>query len=278
MKNKFILLLLFLIPRKGFCFNEESKDKFNQKIDSINYFLSVYDTLSPFSPNPNINELIYSVQEEITTRLLEILNDNRIILYEIDTIFMHNSLQIARSEDRRVYLLSFDQKTGGTYQPSTNIIHYRLKNGSVKAEIFGGVEEGGLGENGDNSERYGTSNFGGIFTLDSIQHFYLTIGGVKGCGTCIGVFAVSIKLDSSEFSARTITSFDGRYHNLEEFDFYPQTKEIKYDFWNGDPGDSLYGSEDLYPGYRKRIKGKLRYIDGNFIPVESCEYWEEIGK
>ena len=133
--------------------SKNKKDDISQEIVEINTLLKFYETLSPFSDNDNWFDLIDSISNEITTRLLKILNDKRIVNYSIETLLYQNEISISKSSDNRIFFFSIDEKTGGSYRTSKTIIHYRLLNGTVNAEFFGG----------ESSEALATSTYDQVF-------------------------------------------------------------------------------------------------------------------
>ena len=237
------------------------KDDFKIQIDSINYFLQCYDTLKPNSDGESNIEIISSVQGEITERLLKILNDKRILEYQIENLFKSNDLYITKSDDNKIYFLSIEEKTGGSYRSSITIIHYRLKNGTFKSEYYGG-----------NNEESSIPVFGKPYLIDSLNQKYFMIGGVETCNTCHFSAAMTLQLDSSYCNINTIFQFDGRYDDLEIIEYDTLTKVFSYEFFSSSNDDLLYGDSNIPLGFRKRFIGKFVYHDGDFIQIENCEY------
>lgn len=259
----FILLLLTIqIYGQQRKIKKNKKDNIIQKIEEINSLLNYYGTLSPFSENENQFELIDSINNSITTLLLKILNDNRITNYPIETLLNQNEIFISKSNDNRVFLFSLDNKTGGSYRPSTTIIHYRLSNGTVKANIF----------EGEASEIIATSSYNQIFLLDSINNKYFAIGGVQTCNTCIASVAITIQLDSCSYKIDLIANYDGRYYDLIAFEFDSIEKVFFYEYYSADNGDSLYESNNVNDQFRLKHKSKFKFIDGEFFEIEKCVF------
>lgn len=244
---------------------KNKKDDITQKIEEINSLLKFYRTLSPFSDNDNSYKLIDSIGNCITTRLLKILNDKRIINYPIETLLDQNELSISKSNDNKVYFFSIDEKTGGSYKTSKTIIHYRLANGYVKANYFGG----------EDSEILATSTYEQVFLLDSLSQKYFVIGGVRTCNVCYASLAFTIKLDSIEYQTDLIALFDGRDNNLEVFEYDSIEKLFSYEYYAADNEDSLYQDNNNNGQFQHRFKSKFKFINGAFLEIEKCEFWDK---
>lgn len=263
-----ILILSFLsIQTYGQVSNNKpiKKNDFIKQVEKINILLKQYETLTPFSDNENSFELIDSVSTEITTRLLKVLNDKRILNYQIETLFTEEELMISKSDDNKIYFFSIDEKTGGSYRTSKTIIHYRLPNGIVKAEFFSGKA----------SEVLATSTYGQIYLLDSLTQKYFVIGGVQVCNTCKVLLALTIQLDTNSINTELIAQYDGRYYDLKTFDFDSLSKEFNYEFYAADNDDSLYGGDNEKEGLKHRYKSKFKYLNGEFSEIEKYEFWDK---
>lgn len=244
---------------------KNKKDNITQKIEEINSLLKFYETLSPFSDNDNRFELIDSISNSITTILLKILNDKRIINYPIETLLNQKEISISKSNDNKIFFFSIDEKTGGSYRTIKTIIHYRLSNGSVKAEFFGGELSGALA----------TSTYGEVFLLDSLNQKYFVIGGVRTCNVCYASLAITIKLDSSGYQTDLIAQYDGRDNYLEVFEYDNTYKVFSYEFYAADNDDSLFGGNNEKEQLQHKFKSKFKFINGAFIEIEKCEFWDK---
>lgn len=245
--------------------NQKKKDDFIQQVEKINYFLKQYDTLSPFSDNDNRFELIDSISAEITSRLLKVLNDKRVINYQIENLLVRDEIMISKSADNNIYFFSIDEKTGGTARTSKTIIHYRLANGFVKADFF----------DGQPSELLATSTFGQIFLLDSLAKKYFVIGSFATCGTCIASLAITLQLDSDSISTQLIAQYDGRYYDLLVFDYDNELKEFNYEYYSDNNDYSLDGTDNKKSGLSHRYKNKFKYLNGVFIEIEKSDFLEK---
>jgi hypothetical protein len=91
MKRIFTLMVMLLFAIFSFGQGKtktspKKKDDFLLKIDRINKSLAFYGDLSPFSDNDNRFELIDSTRDEITGQLLDVLNDKRIVKYQMEKL------------------------------------------------------------------------------------------------------------------------------------------------------------------------------------------------
>lgn len=245
--------------------NQNKIDDFSQQVEMINVLLSQYDTLSPFSDDKNRFGLIDSLNNEIISRLLKVLNDERILNYQIESLFAEDELMISKSADNRVYFLSIDEKTGGSYRTSKTIIHYRLLNGAVKADLFGGEE----------SEALATSTYGEIYLLDDLSQKYFVIGGVQVCNTCNVSLAFTLQIDTDSINTDLVAIYDGRHHDLEVFNYNSELMEFDLEYFSADNDDALYGGDNQLIGLKHRYKSKFKYEGGEFVEIEKSEFWDK---
>jgi hypothetical protein len=265
----FIIIILLFITIEGNAQGTKKehrlkKDNFKIQIDSINYFLQRYDTLSPFSDHENIYDIISLTRQEITTRLLNVLNDKKILEYQIENLFTSSELTISKSDDNKIYFLSIDEKTGGSYRTSITIIHYRLRNGVFKSEYYGGDPEGSS-----------SSTYGQPYLIDSMNQKYFIIGSVQTCNTCNLSSAMTLKIDSNSYKVNTVFQFEGRYYDLEIFDYNEVDKVFSYEYSSSEQDDSLYGDGDIPLGFRRKYRGKFKYYNGEFLQIENCEFLDK---
>jgi hypothetical protein len=245
--------------------SKNGKDDISQKIAEINNLLKYYGTLSPFSDNDNRFELIDSIGSGITTRLLKILNDKRIINYSIETLLSQSEISISKSNDNKIFFFSIDEKTGGSYRTSKTIMHYRFTNGTVKADFF----------SGEASEALATSTYGQVFLLDSLNQKYFVIGSVHTCNTCNASLAITIKLDTNSYQTDLIALYNGRYYDLKLFEYDSIEKVFSYEYYTADNEDSLYGGNNENGQLQHKFKSKFKFINGAFLEIEKCELWDK---
>ncbi len=240
------------------------KDKFKQRLDSIQYLLSVYDTLSPFAEYENAFDRIVDVQSQISDKLIKVLSDPRIVKYNITELFGNTGLMISHSSDERIYFLSLDEKTGGSFRSCITIIHYRLPNGIFQASYFGDGDDDALS----------TSVYDTPYLLDSISNIYFVSGSVTTCNTCVAAVAITLQLDSAGYTTDVVYAYDGRYYDLLKFDFDTHTKTFTYEYYEPLADDPLYAEDDEQTLHQMRCIGLFAFEQGKFFEKSKCEYWE----
>ncbi|HTL82265.1 MAG TPA: hypothetical protein VL651_11195 [Bacteroidia bacterium] len=248
---------------QDFASDLKKKDPFLLRLDSITHFLNVYDTLSPF--DDGAYELIDSLQGEITGRMLSVLNDKRIVNYDIEKIW-GDKIGIAVSPDKRVWYFTIDAKNGGSWHMMLSIFHCRYRNGKVEAYMDGNQNEGAA-----------AYYFGSVYLVDSTRQKYIALGGLRTCNTCQSETAVVITLDST-YSIETLYESDSRYDDSDVFEYNDKTKIFAYAYsnWSDDP---LYGGGDRTDDTKEfiyRYKGKFQYLDGEFIEIEKTVLTEPV--
>jgi len=271
MRKTSCIFIIFFLTIQAYAQQEKKlpknkKDGITKKIEEINSMLSYYGTLSPFSENDNRSEIIDSVGKGIATRLLEILNDRRIINYPLEALLNRDQISVSKSIDNKVFFFSIDEKTGGSYRTNITLIHYRLPDGKVKAEYFGG----------EASEALGTSSYGTVYMLDSTNRKYFVTGSVQTCNTCNASFAITIQLDTNSYHTALVAQYDGRYHDLKVFDYDSTAKVFSYEFYAAHNDDSLYGGDNDKDQLQHKYRSKFKFLDGEFLEIERCETWDKI--
>jgi hypothetical protein len=244
--------------------SKKKKDDFLQQIDRINDLFAFYGTLHPFSDIGNHPALIDSTRTAIADRLLNVLNDKRILKYSIKDLFDTPQLSISNSADHHIYIFSFDEKTGGSYESRKVFLHYRLPNGMVKGELLG--EEG---------TTMATCGYGEVYLLDSTDQKYFVTGNVRTCNTCEGAVAVTVKIDTNSCQKDVLFEFSGGINDLLLFDYNTIEKEFTYAFYVS-PTEDAHNDVDNQKGeLQHKIKGKYKYLQGVFEEIEKCELWEK---
>ncbi|MES2679535.1 MAG: hypothetical protein V4635_06600 [Bacteroidota bacterium] len=245
--------------------NQKEKDDFFQKIEKVNFLLEKYRKMSPLSEEENKDKIIDSTGNEIVSGLLKILNDKRIQQYKIEMFIDENGLSISKSPDSKIYFFSIDAKTGGAVRSNKTIIHYRLPNGEVKAKLFGG----------EASEALAISAYEKVHLLDSATREYFVIGRVHTCNTCVSSLGITIKLDSNAYKTELVAQYEGRISNLVNLEFNPAAKELLFEYYTADKDDALYASDNENPQFLHRYKSKFKYLFGELIEIERCEFLDK---
>ena len=120
-----------------------------------------------------------------------------------------------------------------------------------------------------------TSSYDHIYLVDSLRHLYFTIGSVQTCNTCVASVALTIRLDTAGYHLDPVFQFDGRYDELQTFEYDPGARAFIYKYYMPRGDDSLYG--DPNNGDEPALdSGRLEYIDGEFsdkssaVPEDCC--------
>jgi hypothetical protein len=252
--SKAILLCgLFLFSARSLAQTEDrtigAPNTFLQEIGEINDLLKYYNTLSPFSEDEKEVDQIDSLNQLLLNRLLNVLSDRRIVEYPIEKLFPGVGVAISKSEDNRLFFLSIDEKTGGSYRTQISIMHYRFPDGTVLSEYFG-------------EETYGP-----IFLLDSLRQHYIVLGSVQTCGTCLAASACTIQFDSGAYLRNPIAQYDGRYGDLKVFEYDNTKKELCLEYDEADYDDPIYGGNTEVAS-RRKFKRTYKYADGAFQELQ----------
>ncbi len=230
-----------------------------KNVDELNRYLAIYNDLSPLSEYAidslklpkNISDSLtindstdkpgnvtgFSVIQyyagAIDEILKKVLNDKNIVRYDLSKIVP--GMGVARSDDGRLYSLSIDEKTGGSYRSQLSWMHYRTPNGQIfnfEPAQFSGEEEGVL--NPDGYDR--------IITLDTKEGVkYLLFGSVMGCNTCFGEYVDLMKFDRKGNVAK-----DFAYSISTRFSMEDNDSVIRYNTKNHSIAVN-YTTDDLAP-------------------------------
>lgn len=259
-----ICILVFAMATPAFAQHKarpgrKQKDTIVQQARQINALLASYDTLVPFAENQQ-EGIIDSIGNEIITRLLAVLNDPSLVNHRIETLFKGEELLQSRSADGNIWFFSIDEKTGGSYRTSKTLICYRLPDGRIKAEPFGGEEE----------EPLSTSTYADPVLVNSATRQYIVIGAVATCNTCAYYSACTLQIDSDAVQYSIITDYDGRSDLLLKLEYNGESKTLESEYYSPYLEDTLYSGNAEDSGYRYYYKSTFRYWNGMFVEAEAC--------
>lgn len=243
-------LLLFSILTLLYAINlTSSETSFIELVDSLNITHDDYSDLSPFhhsyfplselklsqeeidalvkenksSLRENKDSIeIYTVIEYYQTKLIyyieKVLSHRDLNQHELDKLIKSSDLSVVISDDRKLYNISFDERTGGTYRSRTSIMYYTELDESDSAaydELQYFFESDGYNE---------------IYTLETNEGVkYLLTGSVRGCSYCFETFVRLVSFQDKYFE----NEFEYRVSNRDWSDgvFYnPETKTINVDY------------------------------------------------
>lgn len=243
---------------------EMKRDTFKQKIDSINFYLTEYDSLPYWCPNEDCYLRMEVVQGKIIDGLLDVLSDPKIIKYDLNKCFNQNSLSHANSPDGKVHFFSIDEKTGGTYRSSLTILHTQGKNNTVRASFLSGSQES-----------YGYSSFYTIHMLDSTKQTYLALGAVRSCSTCMSEFAITVSADTA-IDTKLVLQLDFRIDSDNGITYTDSTKTLSYVYVSR-TDDSLFGERSIGDDQESEAvelisyTGEYKFRNGIFVEMSKCQ-------
>ena len=84
-----------------------------------------------------------------------------------------------------------------------------------------------------------------------------------------------LTLTPDSLITQTITLFDGRIYDLEEFEYFPEQKELLVEYIEEAEDLELKDTSGENKAYHKRYHSVFRYMDGIFLEVENCGYWSK---
>ncbi len=206
----------------------------------------------------NDQDAILDLQELIFSNCLLILNDPRSVELKAAAALDHDALQSVGSADERLWLLSLDLRTGGSFRERRTMAQLRATDGSVHAFPLGETDREGYSECG-----LSLAWFEAPVALDDSTYF--TVATIIGCTTCIDMCAVTLRVRNLDLEAESFFSFSGRMGMASDFDFDPSTSTFSYAFDQLED-DPIYTLEGL-----PKHSGTFRYVDGSFLEMTHCE-------
>ncbi len=221
-----------------------------QKADSIPYHAAqlrlLLDRAQHMTPaeTAGYNE-DYSTQTDsvdmnakILEQLTVILTSPAIVQYNLDSLLRHEMLQICFSDDKRLWIFSWYENTGGTFRSYVSVIHYRTA--SNQPRVFSSYQP--------ESQEDLISSYGASFHQVSKlrtknSNLYVCLGLVIGCSTCCSELASVIELKNDtinlsypafrgDLEGQTSPTFDleSRCGDIETFSFNPKKQTLTYSY------------------------------------------------
>jgi hypothetical protein len=203
-------------------------------------------------------DAIIDLQDRIFRQCLELLNDPRSAAVDLMTTMDHGMLQVAASNDQRLWLLSLDRRTGGSFWERRTLAQLRFADGTVSAFALGDTTLDGYA-----NCALSTAWFEAPVQLDDSTYF--TVASIIGCSTCIDLCAVQLRISDRTLAAETFFSFSGRMGMATVFGIEEDhtTFNYVYDQLQDDP---IYTLEGL-----PKQSGSFRYMEGRFQELSHCE-------
>lgn len=246
------------------------------RIDALKAMLSRADTLSPFDEKiKDVGDTISELNDQIGEKLASILTDPGSLRLNLDSLLEHPALGKVHSADKRLWIFSWAENTGGSWKSALNVVHYRTGSKKLKADIVSGDTDDS--EPGFCSKGAG---FNKIFKLRSKNRdLYLCMGSGTSCNTCEYEIATVVELtkDSINYSypafrprkvAETEAAanwschtLDARRDDIEQFEFNPKTQVLTM----------VYLTDDYTPvqsAKQKRIRERLLFDGTSFVYIK----------
>lgn len=272
MKQFSLIFFICFFALTGFGQSHQS-DSISLKVDSLKKLLSHADTLTAEElwgdGSIDINGLI-------AEQLYEILTVPTIVKYNLDSLLKHDFLGITHSNDKRLWIFSWYENTGGSFKSNISFVHYRTKSNKPKIIDDYYSEE----EEHHNSFCSNGAWFGQIFKLkSSTKNIYLCLGSVVGCNTCCAEIASVVELtkDSINFAYPAFSiikqdnqnfdyedtspcfTLDSRCRDIEKFEYDNKTQTIFYTYMTDDNTPIVNKEKSI------RVNGKLHFDGQKFI-------------
>jgi hypothetical protein len=253
----------------------QARDSFLARIDTLKRVLDRADTLNPFDDrHENIFDTITAVNNEIAERLASILSSRDILKYEPDSLLDFSSLGKVHSKDKRLWIFSWYENTGGSWKSNLSLVHYRTRLNEPRTDYQPVGKEDGAA---DDSWSGGLSSNGAWFdTIYKLKakgkDLYLCLGSGISCNTCIYRLAIVVELthdgidfnypafpskkdgtgDREDLSSLTV---EARMDDFEKFSFDPRTQTLTI----------VYQTDDLTPVRTKKPERVIRRFVFNGI-------------
>ena len=208
---------------KDLCFIYDTLDPFSGTVALKEYGVT-YQVLLKEHPEPDeitlvhkdsidVFDLQYYYQFKIRKKFNEVMSHPEVMKHDLAKMFPY----VLVSDDKKLYSLSIDERTGGSYHSRFTMYHYT---GMVKNEeaAFEGFAQDGYNE---------------VYTLKTKQGSkYLLIGSVVTCNSCMATYALLTHFDKGGFVTDFETMIDGRMGS--EITFDPLSKVLSVDYMTDD--------------------------------------------
>src|SRR5690606_35832111 len=111
--------------------------------------------------------------------------------YRPDTLLESSELLISKPPDDKLFFISVDEKTGGTYHPYYTLLYYRIDSTHT------GVME------------MGEPTFDVLGIVDATAPVYLVASFLSTCATCTSESVYVLSKDSVEVNLKDIYNYEG---------------------------------------------------------------------
>jgi hypothetical protein len=255
--RKLILLAAF----SGFALmaGAQVRASLKEKAGELKKLLATADELSPFEDDNDSIELVHGL---IAGKLTEIMTRPAFVPFNLDSVLDFPSLEKVHSSDKRLWIFSWYENTGGSWKSNINLVHWRTRSGKLMTDFIEDLQESAQGFEGH------SASFHTIYKLKSPnKDLYLCMGHGLGCSTCLYDVATVVELtpnganfnypafrhgldESGKPIYKPYFTLEARLDNIKEFDFDPATQTLSF----------VYLTDDTTPVQSdppKRISRKL---------------------
>ena len=221
-----------------------------------------------------------AINNKIKEQLKEILVKPETTKYDLEKAFKGTDISVVHSKDKRLWLFTWYENTGGSFISNLTVIQYRTKTNKPKVVIDNSITDDEV--NGFDSSG---SDFEHIIKLPSkSKNLYLCLGGFWGCNTCSAQVALVIELTSDginlgypAFKNTNVSSnnkpiiewepmfiMDSRSDDIKTFAYDAKTQSIRYKYVPDD-NTPITVEDEKYDPNAKPIVGYLKWDGTEFI-------------
>ncbi|MBK8808139.1 MAG: hypothetical protein IPO21_16540 [Bacteroidales bacterium] len=242
------LLLLFLVP---FALFGQKQASFTVLVSEAKLYLEEYYKLAPFesdyyaisnfrltkqdlielraktieaeaaSKSPDSVEyyvMFEFLQEKITYRMDQIVKHSDFMKHDIEKLFTGSALDIKISDDKKLFNLSFDENTGGTYKSKISFVYFTdfVNTDSATFDEF--------------QMFFPSDGFEKAYTLTTDEGVkYVLTGMVQSCSLCFDSFVYLIKFSNNKFEQEFTYNLSNRDWE-DGVSYNHETKTIYVDY------------------------------------------------
>jgi len=224
------VLCLFLILGSANAQKNNQNQTFINDVQAFKKQFAQYNALQPVSESAT--DLIAN-KLEILTKLLMAIFENPAIRYQKpDELIKTEGLSVVFSPDRKLYLISFDAKTGGSFKENFTLMHGYSPSNNIFNEWLTDIEI-----------PLASMFYDQIDVLNANVGRYLLIGQARTCNWCISCHAMMLEIGEEELNWTEIAGFDGREGELKELKWNSQTLQFTIAYESTLVGDDLLQTE-----------------------------------
>lgn len=245
---------------------KERHDAITQALLKANDYVSRAMAGNPFDLSAYEEVEYYTYHDSAYQLLDSLLHLQEIVAYDLECLL--ESIDIQYSKDKRFWIFTWDENSGGSFQSSVTLLHGR----GTEGEVFPPQSPAPTTTDGDenpNGEYIGGDLWGHLIgqidTLD--QTFYIVEESARTCNTCTWWRVVIYKVsDSGEVIEYQNIGKGARIFNLDgQYDTVSRTITLRYivDDLNSDAEQT-------------ELLNKYSKIEADPFDKESELYWNKL--